>query len=221
MTLMERIHKQLGPYMKEKGFLRKGRYYYQIIGDIAYCIGFDNSPGSVYAYFFVMPLFIRSDFIYITYGERLNVLFRDRMPALDKTSGDGEISAWAETVTALLDDYVFPFFRQMDSPERLLSLLARDRNRRNAYIFCPLLDAIRLKMYTLLYLHRKAEARAAIEEYRAELGRVTYLTDRMIKHCHEEANALMDMLAAEDGEIDAWFEETVRFTKENCFSRKR
>lgn len=221
MTLTERIHKQLGPYMKGKGFLRKGRYYYQIMGDIAYCIGFDNSPGSVYAYFFVMPLFIRSDFIYITYGERLNVLFRERMPALDKISGDGEIRAWAETVTGLLDDYVLPFFRQTDSPERLLSFLARDRDRRKAYIFCPPLDTIRLRMYTLLYLRRKAEARAAIEEYRAELGRVTYLTDRMIKHCHEEANALMDMLAAEDGEIDAWFEETVRFTKENCFSRKR
>jgi hypothetical protein len=215
---MEKIHKKLRPYMRGKGLMRKGRVYFKIIGDIAYCIGFEFPGHNVHAYFFIVPMYMRYDSMHITYGERINTLFHEKMPVLKKTGTDDEIGTWIETVTGILDTHVLPFFDRIDTPEKLLNFLFDNWEQRKKYIFCPPLETIRLQMYTLLYLHRTHEAKEAIESFRAELGQSTYLMDWIIKKCHEEANQLEGMLTMSDEEVDAFFAESIEFTKVMCFS---
>ncbi len=217
MTLMEKIHKRLRPYAKDRGFLRKGRTYYTITEDTAYCVGFEDHGHEVCVQYYLMPLYMRSEYHCLTYGERLNVLFRERIPLLQKSATEEEIDAWVAIVTGIIDSFVLPFFRQVDSPEKLLEFLNRDWEEQKKYLFCPPERRLLLKIYTLLYLHRKTEARENIVAYREELGRCGYLTDRMIRSCHKEADDLESMLARTDGELDGLFAESMAFTKEMCF----
>lgn len=217
MTLMDKIHKRLRPYAKERGLLRKGRTYYTITEDTAYCVGFENHTHDVYVHFYLMPLYMREENHILTYGERLNTLFRKKMPSLEKTASEEEIDTWVAIVTGIIDSYVLPFFRQVGSPEKLLDFLARDWEVQKDYLFCPPHQRLRLKSYTLLYCHRRAEAREAIEAYRAELGQCCYFTERLSQILQEEADELESMLSWTDGELDAYFTEAVAFTKLACF----
>lgn len=217
MTLMEKIHRRLRPYAKERGLQRKGRSYYTITEDTAYCVSFENHTHDVYAHFYLMPLYMREENHILTYGERLNTLFRKKMPSLEKTASEEEIDAWVAIVTGIIDSYVLPFFRQVGSPEKLLNFLALSWDVQKSYFSCPPHQRLRLKSYTLLYLRRRTEARGAIEAYRAELGQCGFLMDRIIKSCHEEVDELESMLRWTDEKLDAFFTEAAAFTKSACF----
>ena len=219
MTLMDKIHKEIKPYMAKNGFLRKGRIYYRISHDISYCIGFDNPGHNVHAYFFLMPLYIRSEFQYLTYGERLNILFHKEIPVLDKTATDGQIIDWVNSITNLISAYVLPFFQNISTPEKLLSFLSNDWEIIKKHIHCPPLDRLKLKMFTLLYLHRKVDAMGAIEEYREELKKCDYLVDRLIVKYNEEANMLESLASKSDKELDSFFAESIDFTRRINFSK--
>lgn len=219
MTLMYKVHKKLKPIMKQMGLLQKGRYYYRINNGIVYSIGFDNPGFDVLAYFFLFPLYIPDNTVSISYGKRLNMQFHDKMPSLVKTATTEEISAWVETVADILDTYVLPFFQQVDSPQKLLDFLAQDLESRKEYFRCPPLNTIKLKMYTLLYLHRKAEAFEAIKEYRAELMQHSNIREHFLKSCQEEADRLEGMITMRDEELDKYFSETIDLMREKHFPK--
>lgn len=217
MTLTEKIHKRLRPYAKSRGLLRKGRTYYTITEDTAYCVGFEDHGHEVCVQYYLMPLYMRSEYHCLTYGERLNVLFREGIPLLQKSATEEEIDAWVAIVTGIIDSFVLPFFRQVDSTEKLLEFLNRDWEEQKKYLFCPPERRLLLKIYTLLYLHRKTEARESIVAYREELDRCSYFTDRLRHSLCREADNLETMCGWTKEELDALFAESIAFTRENCF----
>ena len=217
MTLTEKIHKRLRPYAKSRDFLRKKRTYYTIAGDTAYCISFENHTHDVYVHFYLLPLYMRREYHTLDYGERLNVLFREKLPVLQNSASEEEMDAWIDNLTGILDSYVLPFFRQVDSPEKLLDFLAGDWEDQKKYICCPPERRLLLKIYALLYLHRKEEAREAIAAYREELDRCSYFTDRLRHSLCREADNLETMCGWTKEELDALFAESIAFTRENCF----
>ena len=75
MTLTDKIHKRLRPYAKERGLLRKGRTYYTITEDTAYCFSIENHTFDVYVHFYLIPLYMREENHILTYGNLLNSLF--------------------------------------------------------------------------------------------------------------------------------------------------
>ena len=216
MTLTDKIHKRLKPYAKERGLLRKGRTYYTITEDTAYCVSIENHTHDIYVHFYLMPLYMREENHILTYGERLNVLFFEEIPTLQKTATEEEIDTWAGIVTGIIDRCVLPFFRQVSSPEKLLDFLALSWEVQNNYLRCPPVHRLRLKTYTQLYLHRQ-EAWAAVAELREELDKCGYLTDRLLQSLRTEADCLEAMCTWPHEELDSFFAESVAFTKENCF----
>ena len=55
MNLTDKIHKRLRPYAKTRGLLRKGRTYYTITEDTAYCFSIENHSFNVYVHFYLIP----------------------------------------------------------------------------------------------------------------------------------------------------------------------
>lgn len=153
----------------------------------------------------------------LTYGERLNMLFMKEIPGIQKTATEEEIDAWVAIVTGILDSYVLPFFRQVESPEKLLDFLELSWEVQKKYLCCPPFHRLRLKSYTLLYLHRQEEAREAIMALRMELARDSIYTDRLRQSLHREADDLEAICGWTEGELDAFFAESIAFTKEKCF----
>ena len=217
MTLTDKIHKRLRPYAKERGLLRKGRTYYTITEDTAYCFSIENHTFDIYVHFYLIPLYMREENHILTYGNLLNSLFFKKIPTLQKTAAEEEIDAWAAIVTGIVDSYVLPFFRQVDSPEKLLDFLALSWEAQKDYLFCPPEHRLRLKTYTLLYLHRQEEAREAVTVLREELDRVSNFRDRMRKILYTEAYNLEAMCGWTQAQLDAFFAESIAFTKEKCF----
>ena len=120
-------------------------------------------------------------------------------------------------VTGIVDSYVLPFFRQVGSPEKLLDFLALSWEAQKDYLFCPPDHRLRLKTYTLLYRHRQEEAREAVAALREELDQVSYFTDRMRQILCTEADNLEAMCGWTHRQLDAFFAESIAFTKEKCF----
>lgn len=217
MTLTDKIHKRLRPYAKERGLLRKGRTCYTITEDTAYCVSIENHSHDVYVHFYLMPLYMREENHILTYGNRLNELFFEKIPMLQKTATEEEIDAWAGIVTGIIDSHVLPFFRQVGSPEKLLDFLALPWDAQKGCLFCPPHHRLRLKTYTLLYLRRQEEARAAVAELREELDKCGYLTDQLLQSLRTESDRLEAMCSWPHEELDSFFAESIAFTKENCF----
>ena len=217
MNLTDKIHKRLRPYAKTRGLLRKGRTYYTITEDTAYYVSIENHSFDVYVHFYLIPLYMREENHILTYGNQLNSLFFEKIPTLQKTASEEEIDAWAAIVKGIVDSYVLPFFRQVDSPEKLLDFLALSWEAQKDCLFCPPFHRQRLKTYTLLYRHRQDEAREAVAALREELGRVINFRDRMRKILYTEADNLEAMCGWTQAQLDAFFAESIAFTKEKCF----
>ena len=217
MTLTDKIHKRLRPYAREQGLLRRGRTYYTITEDTACCISIENHSHNVYVHFYLLPLYMREENHILTYGNRLNSLPFGNIPVLQKTAAEAEIDTWGEIVTEILDSYVLPFFRQVDSPEKMLGFLALPWEAQKDYLFCPPEHRLRLKSYTLLYLYRQEEAREVIIALRKELDKCGYLTERLLQSLRAEADALEAMCGWSHDELDAFFAQSIAFTKEKCF----
>lgn len=217
MNLTDKIHKRLRPYAKTRGLLRKGRTYYTITEDTAYCFSIENHSFNVYVHFYLIPLYMREEDHILTYGNLLNSLFFEKIPTLQKTASEEEIDAWAAIVTGIVDSYVLPFFRQVGSPEKLLDFLALSWEAQKGYLFCPPFHRQRLKTYTLLYRHRQKEAWEAVAALREELDGVSNFTDRMRKILRSETDNLEAMCGWTQAQLDAFFAESIAFTKEKCF----
>ena len=52
MSILQKITKQIYPYMNEQGYTFSKKCFYKIHNDIAYCLEFDMPGGLVYATFF-------------------------------------------------------------------------------------------------------------------------------------------------------------------------
>lgn len=217
MNLTDKIHKRLRPYAKKHGLLRKGRTYYTITADTAYCVSIENHTHDVYVHFYMMPLYMREENHILTYGQRLNTLFFRKIPTLQQTASEEEIDGWAAIVTGITDSYVLSFFRRVDSPEKLLDFLTLSWEAQKDYLFCPPVHRLRLKIYTLLYLHRQAEAREAVADLRNELNRSSCFTDRLLQNLRAEADDLEAMCGWPHSQLDAFLAESIAFTKEKCF----
>ena len=217
MNLTDKIHKRLRPYAKARGLLRKGRTYYTITEDTAYCFSIENHSFDVYVHFYLIPLYMREENHILNYGNLLNSLFFEKIPMLQKTASEEDIDAWAAIVTGIVDSYVLPFFRQVDSPEKLLDFLALSWEAQKDCLFCPPFHRQRLKTYTLLYRHRQEEAWEAVADLREELDGVSNFTDRMRKILRSEADNLEAMCGWTQAQLDAFFAESIAFTKEKCF----
>ena len=205
MSLFQQeVKKRIGPYMKQKGFRLRNRTYYYIKNDIAFCISFEQPTGSMYTWAHVNPLYVPHEFIFLSYGNRLNDMSDVKLPTLDKGSDTAEIDAWCELFFRGIDEHILPFFQQIETPKKFLAYV--EQPKRKIYG-----DPEELRMYTYLYLRDYTNSEAAISAYQNSL-----LGSRLIATLREkrrkEADEIKLLIAKGDEAVNDFCEQTIANT---------
>lgn len=199
MAISREINKRIAPFMKSRGFTRLGqtRYYY-IANNIAFCITFETPTGLTYVTSYVIPLYIPYEFRYLTYGNRLNDIGDIKLPLLNKNSDEDTIDAWCKLLFNSIDQYIIPFFKTIETADKLLAFSDNYRFSPESYIVCNKLDILRLRMFTFLYVGDPVNTASVITYYREALGSTSYLSDRVIQMLNEEIDMVASLMQKKD-----------------------
>ena len=199
MAISREINKRIAPFMKSRGFTRLGqtRYYY-IANNIAFCITFETPTGLTYVTSYVIPLYIPYEFRYLTYGNRLNDIGDIKLPLLNKNSDEDTIDAWCKLLFNSIDQYIIPFFKTIETADKLLAFSDNYRFSPDSYIRCSKLDILRLRMFTFLYVGDLSNAASVITRYREVLGETTYLADHVIQMYFDEINTVESIMQTQE-----------------------
>jgi hypothetical protein len=199
MTISKEINKRIAPFMKSRGFIRSGqtRYYY-IANSIAFCVIFETPTGLTYVTAHIMPLYIPCEFRYLSYGNRLDDIGDIKLPLLNKNSDEDTIDAWCKLLYHSIDQYIIPFFKKIETADKLLAFSDNYRFSPDSYIRCSKLDILRLRMFTFLYVGDFVNTASVITRYREALGSTSYLSDRVIQMLDEEINMVASLMQEKD-----------------------
>lgn len=209
----EEVKKRIGPYMKAKGFRLRGRRYYYIKNDIAYCISFEQPTGLMYTWAHVNPLYMPDESISLSYGNRLNNMADIQLPLLLKWGDSVGIDEWCELFFRSMDDHILPFFQQIDTPEKLLAYVEQPNgSSAGGKIWGSKLRIDELRIYSYLYLHDYGKAIDVIGSYQNRL-----LTSNLIvplrERLHREADELKLLISQGDEAVDDFCKQTIADTK--------
>ena len=182
MGISKEVIKRIAPFMKIRGFTRSGqtRYYY-VANNIAFCVTFETPTGLTYVTAHIMPLYIPCEFIYLTYGNRLNHIRDIKLPLLNKDSDAATIDAWCKLLCRSIDQYIIPFFKKIETADKLLVFSDTYRFSPDSYIACNKLKILRLRMFTFLYVGDLVNTASVITCYREALDGTSLLSDP-VKH---------------------------------------
>lgn len=175
MSVYQESKKYIKKFLSDRGFSNTKQTFYRIENDIAYCITFE--VGSlIYVVVHIVPLYIPSKRIYLTYGQRLNNITSSGVKAILTTEKGANKTEWLDSFCRCIDDIVLPFFKNISSPEKLIGCLEREKHHIN-FIRCPNIDLERLKMFTYLYLDDRFKLHLSLESYKSSLEECTFLTE--------------------------------------------
>lgn len=199
MTISKEINKRIAPFMKSRGFIRSGqtRYYY-IANSIAFCVIFETPTGLTYVTAHIMPLYIPCEFRYLSYGNRLDDIGDIKLPLLNKNSDEDTIDAWCKLLYHSIDQYIIPFFKKIETADKLLAFSDNYRFSPDSYIRCSKLDILRLRMFTFLYVGDFVNTASVITRYREVLGETTYLAGHIIQMYYDEINMVESIMQTEE-----------------------
>lgn len=195
MVISREVHKRIAPFMKSRGFSNSGqnRYYY-VANDLAFCIAFEMPSGLMYVTAYVMPLYIPCQFRYLTYGNRLNHIRDIQLPLLDKDSDEEAIDAWCKLFCHSIDQHIIPFFKTIETEDKLLAFTENYHFSPDSYIACNALDILRLRMLTFLFVGDTANTAFVVARYREALDSTAYLSDRVRQMYFEEIDTVESLM---------------------------
>lgn len=130
------------PFLLEKGFKRRGYMFYRIRDNIAQLVSFDKAS-FIYCTCCIMPLYIPNDFIYYTYGSRMEARLR-----ADDCADAEKMHEWTEQLANELEEKALPFFSVTDNPTKLLRLSSGAKK----FMHCPPDALAELEAFTRAYL---------------------------------------------------------------------
>lgn len=217
MSILQKITNQIRPCMKKQGYTFSKKCFYKIHNDIAYCLALDMPSGLVYATFFVMPLYIPAQNHYYTYGNRVSSLRRSKLLPLSKNASDDELAAWCEHLCNDLEKFVFPFFQEIDTPRKLINVMAKKKYVADRFFLCPPVQVFRLQLFSYLYVEDFDNLNSLAEKYSICIQESTYLTETMRNSYFEENDAIMQMVQNDIQTARAYCAKTVEDTIRNCF----
>ena len=231
-----------GPFFKENGYQKRGNRFFKIENDIAFCVRFERPTSWVYVHYHIIPLYIPTDFCYLTYGDRLESHSVYPVPSYDISEEDNDslsimrrikdslpgvmwnepkkmdFTEWMEQVQKCLAEDIFPFFESINSPENLLCFLRKDVREKQKYMLC-LGNEYRnayLATYTCAYI---SDLKSAAEY--AACAQSCILQSKTPYHKDwgwlEELDVLEQMIQAPAETREAFFRETIAHTLDVCF----
>ena len=217
MSILQKIINQIRPYMNERGYTFSKKCFYKIHNDIACCLAFDMPGGLVYATFFVMPLYIPSQNRYYTYGNRVNSLRRSKLLPLSKSASDDELNAWCELLLHYLEKFIFPFFQEIDTPNKLVKIIEKKKYLAGPYFFCPPVQLYRLQLFSYLYTEDFDNLYFLSEKYPLIIESSTFLAETVRSFYLEENDAIAQLAQKDIQEARAFCVQTIEDTIHNCF----
>lgn len=197
MSFTREIIKKTSSYLCAKGFSCSGRHFYKIANDLAFCVSIEMPSGLVYVTAYVVPLYVPCSYRYYTYGNRLNYIADIQLPILSKTDDLSKIDQWCNLLCQNLDQKIVPFFTQIDSPCKLLNYLDKSQNSSTSYIFCPIADIWRLKMFTYFYVDEYEMLRHAAKQYCKEVKKMPF-TESVMQERMTEVEEVLYILDCEE-----------------------
>lgn len=205
----QEIKKRIAPYMKRHGFRLRNRTFSYISSDIACCVSFEQPGSLMYTWVHVNPLYIPQECFYLSYGNRLNNIAKVKLPPLSDQSTSADLEHWCDMFIRCMDSHILPFFRQVDSPDKLLAYVEKSgRKTIDGMIGAAPWLIAKLKMYTYLYLGNLQEARAAISAWRKALEDVP-LTASLQETLRQNMEELELLIAQGDDAVRVFCEQTI------------
>ncbi|MGN1157134.1 MAG: hypothetical protein ACI4TK_13230 [Agathobacter sp.] len=198
MNLFREIRRRINPFMKSRGFSISGRNYYYFANNIAFCIAFDMPTGLMYVTSYIMPLYIPFECRYYTYGNRLNAIGDIKLPLLHKDSDEATIDEWCKFLCCKIDQYIIPFFREIETTDKLLKFSDNYHYSADSYVACNDLDILHLRMFTFLYVGDYVNVADVTTSYREVLGSASFLTDLGIQILNEEIDMIVSLAQDKD-----------------------
>lgn len=211
MNLCREVTKRLKPYMRTKGFSLSRRTFCCIRNDIAFCIGFENPTGTLYAWEYIMPLYIPSEFQYLSYGDRMH---RFGLPYLNREDAPEMIDQWCAQLCQLLEETIFPFFEQIDSPQKLLQFIVPEKaDDYRTFLFCPEIWMEKLRTYTHAYLQNEHEYTEARIRWEQQIQNADYWTEGAKVAERTELQALPVPKSGDWTQTESFLKECIGITR--------
>lgn len=217
MTIRD-IYRLTDPFFQDHGYTRKGTVYYQIRDSLAFCILFEPGQGHLYCNYCIIPLYMPSDSLYLTYGTRMETYTRYALPPLSRDQSDDACAAWAESLMECLDRQILPFFEEINTPASLLRFLNRGHRRAKRYLFCNREQYHSLRAYTAFLVGNNRQAKVSLRSALKVLNRDSRYTETYkAKRCAELA-MLDTFFSASLSEREQYIQKIVSETQSKLFS---
>jgi len=210
MNFTQEIIKQISSGMKERGYKKKGKYFYYIQNDIAFCIEIDYGY-LLYATFYIVPLYMPASCRYYTYGNRLNSHPKSKLPLIRKESSASEVALWVRKYIESIDNVVIPFFNNVSTPQKIAVYSSSIDE-----FFCPDIDIARMLLYTHLYLQNKREFLKQAEKMDTLIRHCTFLSSEILTAYQAEVKQLREMNDIDKSTVKEFFANVIAQTKEAC-----
>ena len=202
--------------MKQRGYIKKGKCFYYVQNDIAFCVELDYAGHLLYVTYYFIPLYIPALNRYYSYGNRLNSHPQSKLPNLDASATREQISFWTEELIHEIKYLVIPFFTDVSSPSKVIQYFDSD-NIIKQHVHCPEIQINRLLLFTHSYLHNKQELiHQANKMYRC-IQSCTFLSPKILDKYLNETRHLVALNNCLDTEIDEYYVNVITRTKEACF----
>lgn len=232
------------PFFKEHGYKKKGNTFFKIENDIAFCILFQCPTSFVYVHYYILPLYIPTDYHYLTYGDRLeshsiypvpsydisdeDVAFLQMMRRIKDSLPDAiwnepskmDFHSWMLLVQQCLTEDIFPFFESINSPEKMLCFLNKDVHAKQKHIrvLGDEYENSRLASYTYLYVSDIKNAyKHAAQAQKYLLNSPNRFSEKVLKMRLDELNVLKQMAEAPKEDRDVFLNKTIAQTLKICF----
>ena len=188
---------RIAPFMRTNGFSRKGRHFCKITNDLALCFSIEMPSALVYVEAYIVPLYIPCEHRYFTYGNRMNQIDSIKLPVLSKSADADSIENWCQLFCDSVSSNMLPFFQKVDSPHKLLDYMNSSHFSSTSYIFCPIAEICRLKMFTYFYASELEMARNAVIQYCDVLEEMPF-TENILQMRKSEAIEILQLLDCEE-----------------------
>lgn len=198
---------RISPFMRSRGFKRKGKRFYKIQNDIAFCIDMEMPTAWVYVWAYIIPLYMPSDVVTLSYGTRLGNLPKIMLPDLSKYESEEKIEAWCQLLCSRIEDTILPIFSTIDTPKKLAAFVEGEKEQvvaERELFHCSLLHLDELLIYTYLYLRDWEHLDAPMKHYPRELMDFPILPESRKKRL-DWLQQIQTLRNSDDDRIAAYF----------------
>lgn len=215
MKMMPTIYKYMRPFFKERGFSYKRGSFYMIQNDIMFGVYFGRPSDSVYVHFYILPLYMKTDFHHITYGDRIMYQYLVELPSLDGSYDEEGVAVWCSILQKILRDDIFAFFEQISSPEKLLDCIDQNPETIDYYFFCERYRVDKIRVYTCLYLHKYDRIAKGVERCLHQLEKTSF-SSHIKESERQELLQLERISMCGDDVVDEFFRQVVKESISVC-----